>query len=98
VAAQEFFFSLEFSSQAAPAALLDDLAAKVLAYVGLNDKADKTDRELPGFSDALKQAVATGAVGGASRCDVQFRVQGAKLEVVVTVNGGRIWQTSRAIP
>jgi hypothetical protein len=95
VAAQEFFFSLEFSSQAAPAALLDELAAKVLAYVGLSDTADN---ELPGFSDALKQAVATGAVGGASRCDIQFRVQGAKLEVVVTANGGRIWQTSRAIP
>ncbi len=95
MAVQEFFFSLEFSSQAAPAALLDDLAARVLAYVGLRDNADK---ELPGFSDALKQAVATGAVGGASRCDVQFRVQGPKLEVVVTVNGGRIWQASRAIP
>jgi hypothetical protein len=95
VAAQEFFFSLEFSSQAAPAALLDDLAAKVLAYVGLNDT---VDTELPGFSSALKQAVTTSAVGGASRCDVQFRVQGAKLEVVVTANGGRIWQMSRAIP
>jgi hypothetical protein len=95
VAAQEFFFSLEFSSQAAPAALLDDLTARVLAYVGLSDK---SDIELPGFSDALKQAVGTGAVGGASRCDIQFRVQGAKLEVVVTVNAGRIWQTSRAIP
>jgi hypothetical protein len=92
VAAEEFFFLLEFSSQAAPAALLDDLAAKVLAYVGVEDRA------LPGFSDALKQAGMSGAVGGASRCDVQFRVHGAKLEVVVTVNGGRIWQTTRAIP
>jgi hypothetical protein len=98
VAVQEFFFSLEFSSQAAPAALLDDLAARVLAYVGLDDNAGK---KLPGFSDALKQAATTSTtstVGGASRCDVQFRVQGPKLEVVVTVNGGRTWQASRAIP
>jgi hypothetical protein len=95
VAHEEFFFSLEFSSQAAPAALLDDLAAKVLAYVGC------ADASLEGFADALQQAAqgtTKGSVGGASRCDVQFRVHGAKLEVVVTANGGRVWQTSRAIP
>ena len=93
MAAEEFFFSLEFSSQAAPVALLDELAAKVLAYVGV-DGAGK----LEGFSDALQAAVTKGSVGGASRCDVQFRIHGAKLEVVVTANGGRVWQASRAIP
>ena len=95
MAVQEFFFSLEFSSQAAPAALLESLAAKVLESVGCPGSVADA---LPGFTDALQQAVTKGSVGGASRCDVQFRVQGAKLEVVVTANGGRLWQSSRAIP
>jgi hypothetical protein len=92
VVAQEFFFSLEFSSQGAPAALLDGLAAQVLGHVGC------TGTSLPELSDALQNAVAKGSVGGPGRCDVQFRVRGATLEIVVSANGGRVWQTSLAIP
>jgi hypothetical protein len=92
VAAQEFFFSLEFSSQGAPAALLDDLAAQVLGHVGCSGTS------LPELSEALRNAVAKGSVGGPKRCDVQFRVHGSALEIVVTANGGRVWQTSLAIP
>ncbi len=95
MAAQEFFFSLEFSSQAAPAALLDELAARVLAYVGCPGDGIEA---LEGFSDALQRAVRKGSVGGATRCDVQFRIHGAKLDVVISANGGRVWQTSCAIP
>jgi hypothetical protein len=92
VPAQEFFFSLEFSSQGAPAALLNDLAAQVLGHVGC------TGANLLALSDALQSAVAKGAAGGPRRCDVQFRVHGGTLEIVVTANGGRVWQTSLAIP
>jgi hypothetical protein len=92
VAAQEFFFSLEFSSQGVPAALLDALAAQVLGHVGC------AGTSLPELSDALLSAVARASVGGPRRCDVQFRVHGAMLDIVVTANGGRIWQTSLAVP
>lgn len=88
---QDFFFSLEFSSQGVPAALLEDLAAHVLKYVGA------AETELPELSAALEQAVATGSARGQARCDVQFRVAASKLEIVVTANGGRVWQTTRVI-
>ena len=87
----EFFFSLEFSSQGVPAGLLDDLAGQVLGHVGC------AERQLPGLADALRDAVTKGSAGE-RRCDVQFRVNGRTLEVVVSANGGRVWQTSRAIP
>ena len=72
----EFFFSLEFSSQGAPAALLGDLAAQVLGHVGC------PTTDLPELTRALDQAVVDGSAGGQRRCDVQFRVHGATLEIV----------------
>ena len=96
--ATDFFFSLEFSSQGAPAALLEELSAQLLTHLGVQVS------EWPELSSALQKAVETGSAammqphGGAHpRCDVQFRVNGAKLEVVVTANGGRVWQTERRI-
>lgn len=92
MAGQDFFFSLEFSSQGAPVALLEQLTAQLLSHVGV------AAAELPELSDALKKAVDEGSMGGKRRCDVQFRAQGSRLEIVVTANGGRIWQTTRALP
>jgi hypothetical protein len=91
VASQDFFFSLEFSSQGAPVALLESLTSQLLTHIGVQAA------DLPELSSALQQAVATGSAGGQRRCDVQFRVTGSKLEIVVTANGGRVWQTTRAI-
>jgi hypothetical protein len=90
VAAKSFFFALEFSSQGVPAQLLADLAAHVLEHVN----APKT--ELPGLAASLQKAVADEAAQGARRCDVQFKAQPTRLEIVVLSNGGRVWQT--AIP
>ena len=36
--------------------------------------------------------------GGAPRCDVQFRAHDGKLDVLVSSNGGRVWQTTILIP
>ena len=91
MAGQDFFFSLEFSSQGAPVTLLEQLASQLLSHVGVSASA------LPELSDALKKAVEEGSKGGKRRCDVQFRVQGAKLEIVVSANGGRVWQTARSL-
>ena len=88
----DFFFSLEFSSQGAPAALLDELATRVLAHVGCGGD-ERTE-----LSDALRKAVEESSVGGARRCDIQFRAQNGTLGIVVSANGGRVWQTSRAVP
>jgi hypothetical protein len=90
VTAQQFFFTLEFSSQGVSATLLGDLTARVLDYVG-------SKSAVPELIDSLQKAVAKGSVGTDSRCDVMFRAQPGKLEVVVSSNGGRVWQTSLPI-
>jgi hypothetical protein len=91
VAAHQFYFALEVSSQGAEASLLEDLAAHVLEHVGC------THNDVPGLNGALEAAVAKGAFGQ-SRCDVQFRAQNGELEILVSSNGGRVFQTSRTLP
>ena len=87
----EFFFALEVSSQGVPATLLTELASHVLSRVGSSGEA------VSGLGDALQEAVAATAASGERRCDVQFRAHGGTLEILVSSNGGRIWQTSRPI-
>ena len=92
MAATEFFFALEFSSQGAPASLVEDLATHVFRYVGCERD------QVSGLTEALQQAVANGSSSGHRRCDVQFRASKGELEILVSSNGGRVWQTSLAIP
>lgn len=90
--AQDFFFALEFSSQGVPVDLLEALAEHVLGHVG------SSGLPLPELTQALQTAVDKGTAAGAHRCDVQFRASGGKLDIVVSSNGGRIWQNSLPIP
>lgn len=85
--AQGFLFALEVSSQGVPAWLIEDVVGQICRYARCGDEA------LPGLRAALEKAVADGERGGSRRCDVQFRAQNATLEVMVSANGGRIWQT-----
>jgi hypothetical protein len=86
MAPHEFFFALELSSQGAPPALVEDLAASVFRHVGC------AQQEVEGLSAAVEQAVEPGTAAGVRRCDVQFRARNGKLEVLVSSNGGRVWQ------
>jgi hypothetical protein len=90
VPAHQFYFSLELSSQGVEATLVEELAAQVLEHVGCSLEA------IPELAGALEQAVTKSAFGE-RRCDVQFRAQNGTLEILVSSNGGRIFQTSRAI-
>jgi hypothetical protein len=90
VTAHQFYFSLELSSQGAEASLVEELAAQVLEHVGCSRE------DIPELAGALEQAVARNAFGE-RRCDVQFRAQNGRLEILVSSNGGRIFQTSRTI-
>ena len=85
-----FFFALELSSQGAPGSLLGHLASHVLSHVGC------APGEVPGLTEALQQA-AEADVLGSTRCDVRFRARHGTLEILVSSNGGRIWQTSHPI-
>ncbi len=87
----EFFFTLELSSQGAPASLVEDLATQVLRHVGcplavVHDVA------------AAFEKAAGSTAGGKTRCDLQFRANGATLDLLVSSNGGRVWQDTLTIP
>lgn len=89
---QEFAFALELSGQGAPMALLADLAAQVCRHVGCDAVPENE------LTAALTTATAAGNAFGARRCDVQFLAKRHRLEIVVSSNGGRIWQTACALP
>ncbi len=93
VSPQGFAFALELSGQGTPLALLSELAAQVCRHVGC-EVVPTTE-----LTAALTKATDSGnAFGGARRCDVQFLAKPNRLEIVVSSNGGRIWQTACAIP
>lgn len=86
MASHDFYFALEVSSQGAPAALVDDLAQQIFKYVGC------AQTSIPAMTEAIERAVEKTETVGARRCDVQFRAGGGKLEILVSSNGGRIFQ------
>jgi hypothetical protein len=79
-------FALELSSQGAPVPLLQELVDQVLRHAGC---ANPPAGELEA---ALRTATADGTFGGARRCDVQLRAYDRRIEILVSANGGRIWQ------
>ncbi len=85
-----FTFSLDFSSQGVPAQLLEELAGQVFRFVGC------TAAPAGDLAVALTKATAAGAYG-ATRCDLQVRAHNPTLEILVSANGGRVWQGSCAI-
>jgi hypothetical protein len=92
VVSHEFFFALEFSSQGAPASLVEDLAGEVLRHTGCSPAS------VPGLSEACSRAAAASGAAGHPRCDVQFRAHDGKLDILVSSNGGRVWQETLPIP
>jgi hypothetical protein len=83
----DFYFALEFSSRSTPSTLLEDLAEHVFKHVGCSAE------HVEALSGALERASAPGE-GGPGRCDVQFHAREGELEVLVSSDGGRVWQTS----
>lgn len=91
MASHEFFIALEFSGDDTQVSLVDELAAQILRYVGCSSIA------APDLSAALEQAAVPTGAERRCRCDVQFRVHEDALEILISSNGGRVWQTSLAI-
>lgn len=86
MASHDFFFALEVSSQGAPAALVDDLAQQIFKYVGC------ASTSIPAMTEAIERAVEKTDTVGVRRCDVQFRAHAGKLDIMISSNGGRIFQ------
>src|SRR4029079_4541092 len=78
----DFFFALEFSSQGAPASLVEDLAANVFRHVGA------APEHAEGLTQALQDATARGAIGGDRRCDIQLPARNGHLQELVTPDRG----------
>ncbi|MFN7914567.1 MAG: hypothetical protein U0Q55_04460 [Vicinamibacterales bacterium] len=85
-------FTLEFSSQGTPVPLIEALAGQVFQYVGC------TETPAAELAAALEKAAGSGTFGGAGRCDIQLRAHGQTLDILVSANGGRIWQTRCTLP
>ena len=85
---QPFFFRLEFSSDGLSQALLEELASQVLRQAGCSPQ------EVPELDAALARATATAAE---RRCDLRFSFEDGALEIVVSSEGSRIFQTSHPI-
>ncbi len=81
-------FALELSSQGAPVSLLQEIADRVFTYAGC------VSAPVDDLAAALRQAAAGGTFGGVCRCDLQMRANQDRLEILVSANGGRIWQGS----
>ena len=102
-----FYFALEFSGQRVPAGLVAELASHVLGHVGCGREA------LAEVPQSLERAVvASGAAdpGGPGNpgkaagsgvkdrcCNILFRTNLDRLEIVVSIDDGQVWKTSRPI-
>jgi hypothetical protein len=87
MARHDFYFALECSSQSAVSTLLEDLAEHVFEHVGCSTE------HVEALSGALERA-STPDGDGQGRCGVQFHAREGELEVLVSSNSGRVWQTS----
>lgn len=85
-------FTLEFSSQGTPVSLIAALAGQVFQHVGC------TEPPTAALTAALEKAAGSSTFGGAGRCDVQLRTHGRTLDILVSANGGRIWQVTCPLP
>jgi hypothetical protein len=92
VTSHEFFFSLEVSSEGAPAPLLEDLALQVFRNVGCSSEATA------GLAEALERAATETPPGVVRRCDIQVRARDGLLKILVSSNGGRIWEHTVVVP
>jgi hypothetical protein len=89
VPSHEFLFAVRLSGRP-EAAMLDDLTATILKFVGCAAAVKE-------ISAGLAAGVGDSRPGAAGSFDVQFRAHAGELEVVVSRGDQRIWQTSRRL-
>jgi hypothetical protein len=83
-------FALELSSQSVPVSLIRELADRVFRHAGC------VSAPMDELAAALQQATGETAFGGERRCDLQIRAGQATVDILVSANGGRVWQGSCA--
>ena len=84
-------FELALPDQPESKAIVADLAAAVLGYVGYAPDA------IADVTGKMRDAVA-GAARGRHSCHVAFRAHDGELEIAVRADGAAAWQTARPLP
>ena len=87
----EFSFDLELPGQTASTALLEDLATRVLGFVGRSQDATLIIGE-------LQRACGASRAAGNGHCSLSFVSREGRLEIAVTGTRGRVWHTTRPLP
>jgi len=92
VSTHEFTFELALPEQSDSEAIVADLAAAVLGYVGYapDAVADLTAKTCGAVADTTAR--------GRRGCRVAFRAHGGELQIAVTNDGSPAWQTARPLP
>ena len=91
MSAKEFSFALELSDEPDFEAMLSDLTAAMLAFLGYSRAAAE---ELGG---ALGGAVRDCRSKDVRQCEIRFRAHAGELQIVVSHAGGR-WRAARPLP
>lgn len=88
----DLLFSLNLSDGPPFDEMLSGVATSLLGRLGYSAEA------VAEISAVLHAALVQGAADGRRQCDVQFRVEAGKLQIVVSYAGGREWRASRPLP
>jgi hypothetical protein len=88
----EFVFELALPDQPDSKAIVAELAAAVLGYVGYAPDA------IADVAAKIGDAVAGAAARGRHGCHVAFRAHGGELQIAVTSDGAAAWHTARPLP
>jgi len=89
---QDFLFALDVSGDPADDQMLTDLTRSVLSHVGYASSAvDALAAELHG-------ALGERRAGGNGRCEIRFRSESGRLEIIVSGAGRADWRTIWPLP
>ena len=94
----EFLFALTLSDGAPSPrplnadAMLTDLIAAVLAYVGY------VPEDVAELTASLRGALTAGAAQGAKRANLAFAAHEGELAITIAYDGGAEWRTTRRLP
>jgi len=85
-------FELALPNQPESRAIIADLAAAVLSYVGYAPDA------IADVAATLRDAVADASMHSRNGCLVAFRAHDGELQIAVRCGGADRWQTARPLP
>ena len=81
----DFLFTLQLADEALFDDMLGEVATTVLGRLGCREDLSSE------MVDLLHGALAEGVKDGLHQCEVQFRMRGDAVQIVVTFVGGRMW-------